>query len=252
MGIGKIHLVCALTHGNLDYQAYGFDVGVEFPPHHPTVPNMSHKIDFYRDFRGAVFDYADVANLYLVRQYPGSNVYRAVFPAWDNTARVNERALVVLNGTPENYEYWLSSAVSRTRADFPKKERMVFINAWNEWAEGCHLEPERKYGHAYLEATKRVAEGSSTKHTFTHIGKHRNKQYFIKPVPRAPEATAVAELSAATIRADPFAPTPVYERSMANKVAIKARRGLGLLLRPFPGLRQRAVNLFLRVFDDRK
>ena len=55
-----------------------------------------------------------------------------------------------LNGTPENYEYWLSQAIRRTRDDYPNQERFVFINAWNEWAEGCHLEPCRQYGRRFL------------------------------------------------------------------------------------------------------
>ena len=59
----------------------------------------------------------------------------------------------MLGSTPENYEQWLAQAIHRTARDFPELDRLVFINAWNEWAEGCHLEPDRKFGRGYLEAT---------------------------------------------------------------------------------------------------
>ena len=68
----------------------------------------------------------------------------------------------MLNACPENYEYWLSESIRRTEADFPNQDRFVFINAWNEWAEGCHLEPDRKYGRRYLEATLAAKSGQST------------------------------------------------------------------------------------------
>src|SRR5262249_22021174 len=64
--------------------------------------------------------------------------------------------LVVLDGTPTNYEHWLFEALRRTQEEFPESERFVFVNAWNEWAEGCHLEPDRKYQRGFLEATLRV------------------------------------------------------------------------------------------------
>ncbi|MCB1219008.1 glycoside hydrolase family 99-like domain-containing protein, partial [bacterium] len=64
--------------------------------------------------------------------------------------------------TPESYETWLRNAVAYA-ADNPAvgSESMVFINAWNEWAEGVYLEPDRKFGYALLAATQRVAFGSS-------------------------------------------------------------------------------------------
>jgi hypothetical protein len=69
--------------------------------------------------------------------------------------------IIILGGTPSNYEYWLVETIKKTMADFPGQERLVFINAWNEWAEGCHLEPDRKFQRQFLEATLRAKSGQS-------------------------------------------------------------------------------------------
>jgi hypothetical protein len=148
-----------LTHGNRDYKRFGFDSGVEFPPHNLSVENINIDLQFYQPFRGNVVQYADVARSYLERDYEGSRVFRSVFPSWDNTARTNDRALVVLNGVPDNYEYWLSSSIDRTLQTSPWGDKLVFINAWNEWAEGCHLEPDRWFGHGFLQATQNAKSG---------------------------------------------------------------------------------------------
>lgn len=166
VGIGKIHLCAALTHGNGDYAKFGFDSGVEFPPHNLTTTSVNQRIRFYQPFRGRVVQYAEVAQSYLDRRYTNSNVFRGVFPSWDNTARTHNRALIVINGTPENYEYWLSESLRRTHEDFPGNQRLLFINAWNEWAEGCHLEPDRKYQRGFLEATLRAKQGLTPHNEF--------------------------------------------------------------------------------------
>ena len=171
VGIPRIYICCAFSHGNWDYEQFGFDGGVEFPPHNMVKPNLAEHMKLDASYGGYVFDATDVAELYLAREYgPLNNGFRAVFPSWDNTARTGPRAAIGLNGTPENYEYWLREAVARTRLDFPGKDRFVFINAWNEWAEGCHLEPCRKYGRGFLEATARVRGGTSTATGFAHVG----------------------------------------------------------------------------------
>ncbi len=169
-GIADICLVAALTHGNQDYEEFGFDVGVEFPPHNVDVENVNLDISFNVPYYGYALLYHEFAQSFIDRDYDhDNNVFRTVCPSWDNTARTGSRAGMVLNATPNNYEYWLAETIKKTRDEFPTEERIVFINAWNEWAEGCHLEPDRKYGAGFLEATDRVRRGATKLTSFTHV-----------------------------------------------------------------------------------
>lgn len=80
--------------------------------------------------------------------------FRTAMPSWDNTARRQNASNIFLNAEPEYYERWLKRLVDETRWFRQSDERLVFVNAWNEWAEGAYLEPDRQYGHRYLEATR--------------------------------------------------------------------------------------------------
>lgn len=167
IGLGEIHLCAALTHGNEDYNKFGFDSGVEFPPHNLRNSTINESIAFYEPFRGTTMQFETIAKSFLERVYEGSRVFKTVFPSWDNTARTKERAVVVLNGTPDNYEHWLASTIDLVRRS-GDTEQPVFINAWNEWAEGCHLEPDRRYGRGFLQATLNAKQGQRRFTTFPH------------------------------------------------------------------------------------
>lgn len=166
IGIGEIHLCAALTHGNEDYKQFGFDSGVEFPPHNLKCENIASQIPFHEAFYGRVHRYQAIAREYLDREYGQRSVFRTVIPSWDNTPRTGNRGVIVLDGTPANYEYWLSEVVRKTTEHFSAQESFVFINAWNEWAEGCHLEPDRRFQRKFLEATLRVKNGRASRRGF--------------------------------------------------------------------------------------
>ena len=168
VGIPKIHLCAALTHGNEEYIKYGFDSGVQFPPHNFKTGSLNTRLDFQKTFRGKVFNYYEIAESYLAQQYNDDFIFRTVFPSWDNTARRKDSATVVLNGTPENYEYWLSATIKITLEKLRGNGRFVFVNAWNEWAEGCYLEPDQKFANSFLESTLRAMTGKSTLSGFQH------------------------------------------------------------------------------------
>jgi len=81
------------------------------------------------------------------------------YVSWDNSPRRGRNGIVYLNGSPERFEKDLEQFVADAQA-LPPESRLVFVNAWNEWAEGNHLEPDQRYGLAYLEAVRRVADRS--------------------------------------------------------------------------------------------
>ena len=79
--------------------------------------------------------------------------FRSATPSWDNTARRTTGATIMRGSDPALYRRWLAALVDRAGRR-PEEDRLVFINAWNEWAEGNHLEPDQRHGRAYLEATR--------------------------------------------------------------------------------------------------
>jgi len=103
----------------------------------------------------SIFHYAQLYRNWQKRLPRVERHFECVTPMWDNSARRYRGATIFHGSTPELYEQWLREAVDRTVPDGDGK-KTVFINAWNEWAEGCHLEPCSKWKSQYLEATRRV------------------------------------------------------------------------------------------------
>lgn len=100
------------------------------------------------------YDYQRMVDRVLAKPTPAYPFIRCVSPGFDNTARRPQGATVLMNNTPQAYQRWLASALAWTREHQPAERQVVFINAWNEWAEGNHLEPDLRDGHAYLAATR--------------------------------------------------------------------------------------------------
>jgi len=155
-GLANLHLVAAITFGLPDPRPLGFDAAVEFPPHMDDmldlrceVPGLDPKFD------GNVCDYTRMVDRMLSRPAPSYRRYRTATPSWDTTARLRHKATIFHGASPAHYERWLRELVQQARLTDPA-HRFVFVNAWNEWAESAHLEPDRRFGMAYLEATSRA------------------------------------------------------------------------------------------------
>jgi GT2 family glycosyltransferase len=165
-GIGEIFLAYMRGFEWPDPAEIGFDAAIQFPPLTANAPliNGSLQIHSPEVFRGLVRDYRDMPAIFDPAQ-TGGTLWPCVCPSWDNTARRMEFAHSWANATPETYHRWLCKAVARLRETQPEGRRILFINAWNEWAEGCHLEPDEKHGYAWLNATRQALLKGSTQGT---------------------------------------------------------------------------------------
>lgn len=146
----------------------GFDASVEFAPHGFSTPNLTMAYDIKDpDFEGGVFDYENLAEIGINRKSKDFKVFRGVTLGWDNTARRPKAATIFVNFTARKYREWLGAMIENTRKDDTRTqdEKIVFINAWNEWAEGTHLEPDQRYGFAYLDATRQALLENSEQHS---------------------------------------------------------------------------------------
>src|SRR5581483_9552724 len=104
------------------------------------------------DFSGRLLDYEKIVQMSSDKKPTSYTLFRGIMPDWDCTARrINPD--IYFGSTPKIYERWLKNILNFTKLNNPKTRQFVFINAWNEWAEGAHLEPDRKFGYAYLEKT---------------------------------------------------------------------------------------------------
>lgn len=166
-GIGEIYLACVHNSANpalnVDPTSIGFDAAVEFPPSGKGVPAPAPEKMVNPNFRGRFYSYVETAANFLRTTTPPYPLLRTVMPAWDNTARRQDAAHIFLGASPEAYADWLAAAADWTARLRVGDERLLFINAWNEWAEGNHLEPDLRYGRAYLEATRKVLASYSSR-----------------------------------------------------------------------------------------
>lgn len=157
LGIGELHLCYVQGFERPVPSDIGFDAAIEFPP------NLTEPADITRrqrllnpDFRGKVLDWRELAQHAETRDPPAYPLYPGVNPGWDNEPRRQGRGRILFHASPRRYRDWLAASIRRTRHQ--GSGDLVFINAWNEWAEGAVLEPDRRLGYAWLHATSQALQ----------------------------------------------------------------------------------------------
>ena len=171
-GFKDLYMLKIMTGKDIsDPTKSGFDAAVEFQPDWKNLParikpglfsKLLHKTDIKKSglIDNSVYEYNDLVIKALSINTPGFKFYRCVTPSWDNSARKRTRAHIFINSTPELYGKWFKQIINNFKP-YSEEENFVFINAWNEWAEGNHLEPCQKWGTSYLTETKRALDGET-------------------------------------------------------------------------------------------
>ncbi len=152
LGWPGIYLIATNAFDFADYERYGFDALSEFPPHGVQAPNIEKSLKMTPLRRGGrVRSYADTVEAEKVKAPGLGVVHPGVMPSWDNSPRRLTSSVIYHGATPALFREWLEHAFARAAAN-PLEERLVFVNAWNEWGEGAYLEPDRRFGYGFLKA----------------------------------------------------------------------------------------------------
>ncbi len=193
-GFPDLYLMRVESHGeDIEPATIGFDGAVEFAPHWAWMPNQRFQREKW-DMQQRVYHRLQKAGL-MSKAYGTHQVYsyralsermqskppvryvrfRCATPGWDNSPRRQRGARIFYGSTPQLYERWLQAIIGETLEDRSGDERIVFVNAWNEWAEGNHLEPDQRWGRAYLEATasalRSATAGNLSVNDHSHISR---------------------------------------------------------------------------------
>ena len=104
-----------------------------------------------------ILDYDEEWNRILGHKVMSKKAIAGAFVDWDNTPR-KKNGIVYTGVTPQKFQYYFAKLVNKVECEY--NLQMIFINAWNEWGEGCYLEADTKFGLSYLKAIKDTLEQS--------------------------------------------------------------------------------------------
>jgi GT2 family glycosyltransferase/2-polyprenyl-3-methyl-5-hydroxy-6-metoxy-1,4-benzoquinol methylase/glycosyltransferase involved in cell wall biosynthesis len=182
LGYPGLYLIATNAFGFNDYKQFGFDALSEFPPHHVHTTNIQNTLELSKFRTGLrIRSYEEIVESERNRAGSQGSVHPGIMLSWDNSARRPANGEIIHGSTPALFKRWLKQCFSRAQSN-AVNERLVFINAWNEWAEGTYLEPDRRFGYAYLSACADVLR--------EHVHK---PEHSVSVVPGIPEWSADAK-----------------------------------------------------------
>lgn len=152
----------ALTRDEKNPTELGLDGSIGFPPHNISSEPVNERIQgLDASFSGAIHDYYDMAKAYLLDMPRDHLHFPCVTLGWDNTARRKHQATIFAGYHPMLFLAWLKACERFSVSRNPQEHQVIFINAWNEWAEGAYLEPDDLTGGLNLELVRAFKDSRS-------------------------------------------------------------------------------------------
>lgn len=154
-----LYIIMTNSFDDFNPHEYGFDAVLYFSPNRLNLDSINHRLNIInKNFSGKVVDYKD----YIVRiknsNHSPYRVFRSICPSWDNTPRRRDNPFILHGSSPELFKEGLMFLLQEAKKNLESEECFVFINAWNEWGEGAYLEPDRKFGYAYLQVIREILD----------------------------------------------------------------------------------------------
>jgi len=149
----------AQTDHAVDPRPYGLDGAIEFTANkfNKHLSKVMDPARFYdTSYSSKVYDFDELIELSLAEHHNDYPLVRSVMPHWDKNPRQPGRGHVIHGSTPQKFENWTSELINRSEESLFFGERLLFVNAWNEWAESAYLEPDTHFGGAYLNSVARA------------------------------------------------------------------------------------------------
>ncbi len=155
-----LYLITIQQNNSIAPHEFGFDAALETAPNFRSGASLIHPDDCPQvesHVEITFYDYLINAFQYILRKEDKYTLFRCVYPYFDNTPRRKHKKGWLFHGaTPERFKNFLIEISKVTVDTIDEDRRLLFINAWNEWAESAHLEPDAKIGYTNLEICKEV------------------------------------------------------------------------------------------------
>lgn len=166
-GFSDLYLISMQNFKEENPNNMGFDAAVEFAPRKETIFLSAFKDPSPYNHQKTNIEYIHLKDIIKAMSFRDRTPYprlKCICPSWDNSPRRGENGSRILLGTDKDrFEMFFKNAIKETLANNRPADGLLFINAWNEWGEGAHLEPDEKYGYDYLNTIKNIQNSTLEK-----------------------------------------------------------------------------------------